>query len=71
MIATVYTKNETKEQLLSGELIANAKLIAAAPELLDFIIRWLNEQTIEGVNGNYPGGSFGWKAQQLIKKATE
>jgi hypothetical protein len=49
----------------------NARLASAAPDMLEFITRWLNEQCIEGVNGKYPEGSFGWKAQQIIKKATE
>lgn len=60
---------------LTVETEANAKLIAAAPELLEFAIRWYESvtegRTSDPILNMLPEGSFGWKAQQLIKKATE
>ncbi len=50
------------------EIKANAKLIAEAPEMYEFIKRWISMQTIAGPEGNYPEGSYGWKAQQILKR---
>lgn len=61
--------------ITQDETYANAKLIAAAPELLEFAIRWYESvtegRTSDPILNMLPEGSFGWKAQQLIKKATE
>ncbi|UXC20049.1 hypothetical protein [Comamonas squillarum] len=50
-------------QPFTEEAKANARLIAAAPELLDFIREWLDRQ---GGDANYMTG----KASALIAKAT-
>lgn len=62
-----FLKGETIDQLQIRQ-ISDFKLMAAAPDMYEFIHRWLSSQTIAGVTGSYPEGSFGWKAQQILKK---
>ena len=66
--ACLYADYPSKENPADAELEANARLIAAAPELLEALrvmIAWANAEP-----GTYPGGYPGTQAAKAIAKAT-
>lgn len=69
VVCCVYSKSNTEK-----EVIANAKLIACDPEMLELLIK-INTHIDEARGVNYMmelmGRKFYTEVEQLIKKATE
>lgn len=68
LLATAYNNTVSKQNICLEEAIANAKLIAAAPDLLDSCIELFEYYKTEC---SIPNLEVLKKAQQAIKKATE
>ena len=69
LIAFVYDGDIDEEAIHMDVVEANAKLIAAAPELLEALIKMCD---FHEKNATWDKGNNGYyKAKQIIKKATE
>jgi hypothetical protein len=63
-------KYKTCKNFSPDEQMANARLIAAAPELLRFLERWLSTQPGDTYKGYISGQELKAEAQALYTKAT-